>query len=131
MAGIAPKLPLVKDMTDGFALTRTIRENIKQSLKMLVLTNPGERIMLPEYGVGLRRFLFESNVPITRSRIISKLVEQVDEYIPYVQIVDVRITEQAELKDVNVMHMVVVYTAPGIIGNEELDLYLESLNPYW
>lgn len=130
MAGIAPKLPLVKDMTDGFALTRTIRENIKQSLKMLVLTNPGERIMLPEYGVGLRRFLFESNVPITRSRIISKLVEQVDEYIPYVQIVDVRITEQAELKDVNVMHMVVVYTAPGIIGNEELDLYLESLNPY-
>lgn len=130
MAGIAPKLPLVKDMTDGFALTRTIRENIKQSLKMLVLTNPGERIMLPEYGVGLRRFLFESDVPITRSRIISKLVEQVDEYIPYVQIVDVRITEQAELKDVNVMHMVVVYTAPGIIGNEELDLYLESLNPY-
>ncbi len=73
MSGIGPKLPLIKDQNNGFALTRTIKENIKQSLKMLILTNPGERIMLPEYGVGLRRFLFENDVPITRSRIITKI----------------------------------------------------------
>lgn len=131
MAGIGPKLPLVKDQNYGFALTRTIRDNIKQSLKMLILTNPGERIMLPEYGVGLRRFLFENDIPITRSRIITKISEQVQQYIPYVLIVDVRISDDDNNKDMNVLHMIVTYTAAGIVGNQELDLYLETLNPYW
>ncbi len=131
MSGIAPKMPLVKDQNDGFAVTKTIKENIKQALKMLVLTNPGERIMLPEYGVGLRTYLFESNIPITRSRIVTKLTEQINEYIPYVQIIDIRISDDPRLKDNNALHMTIVYTAAGIVGNQELDLYLESLNPYW
>ncbi len=37
---------------------------------------------------------------------------------------------KTSLKDVNVLHMIVIYTAAGIVGNQELDLYLESLNPY-
>ena len=89
MSGIGPKLPLVKDQNEGFALTQTIKENIKQALKMLILTNPGERVMLPDYGVGLRSFLFESDIPITRARITTKLTEQINEYIPYVEILDV------------------------------------------
>ena len=29
---------------------------IKQNLKMLILTNPGERVMDPEFGVGIKQF---------------------------------------------------------------------------
>ena len=130
MPGIGPKLPLIKDANDGFATTQTLKENIKQSLKMLILTNPGERIMLPEYGVGLRTFLFENDVPITRSRIVTKIQEQVLEYMPYVQIGNVIIDQDPSLKDGNILHIRIMYSAAGIGSSEELDLYLESLNPY-
>ena len=44
------------------ALTKTMMEVIKQNFKNLVLTNPGERVMLTDFGVGIRRFLFEMNL---------------------------------------------------------------------
>lgn len=36
-------------------------DQIKADLLQLLLTNPGERVMLPEYGTPLRKLLFEPN----------------------------------------------------------------------
>lgn len=44
----------------GVAMTATAQEEIDQSLSILFATRPGERIMLPDYGCDLRRFLFRS-----------------------------------------------------------------------
>ena len=35
-------------------LIKTVKDNVKQNLKMLLFTAPGERVMLPDYGVGLK-----------------------------------------------------------------------------
>lgn len=35
------------------------KENIKESVKIILLTEPGERRMHPEFGTKLRQFLFE------------------------------------------------------------------------
>ena len=62
--GIAPKIPLKVDQVDGpYGLIKDYVELVKQNFKMLLLTNPGERIMNPDFGVGLRRYLFEMNGP--------------------------------------------------------------------
>ena len=61
-----------------------------QNLKMLVLTAPGERIMLPDFGVGLRNYLFEQNTSSTYSVIDAKIREQVKFYMPFVEVVDVK-----------------------------------------
>ena len=56
----APKLPL--EFGDGGMESYTddeIKEIIKQNFKMVIMTNPGERIMIPDFGVGIRRYLFE------------------------------------------------------------------------
>ena len=45
---------------------------------MLLFTSPGERIMFPEYGVGLRRFLFE-NTP--EAAIATAINRQVKKYM--------------------------------------------------
>ena len=60
MAGISIKLPLSLDPDDGYKLNKTLKEVARQNLKMLVLTAPGERIMIPEFGVGIRNYLFEN-----------------------------------------------------------------------
>ena len=68
MSGFTPKVPLHVSSKDGFyALTQNLRQNTKQSLKMIVLTAPGERIMNPLFGVGLRNYLFENFTKPTAS----------------------------------------------------------------
>ena len=73
--GIDALLPLERDNTDFFyTLTKNIKDNTKQNVKMLLLTAPGERIMFPDYGVGLRNFLFESSPELDiRNRIRSQV----------------------------------------------------------
>jgi len=41
--------------------------NAKQNLKMLILTNPGEKLMDPQFGVGIYRYLFEPTSGIVTS----------------------------------------------------------------
>ena len=53
-------IPLNQDTSDLFyELHKTLKSKIQQNLRMLLYTSPGERIMIPNYGVGLKRFLFE------------------------------------------------------------------------
>jgi hypothetical protein len=47
----------------------TLEESVRQSIKIILQTNPGERVMQPGYGGGLERYLHESNTLTTRRRI--------------------------------------------------------------
>jgi len=84
--GLSPKLPLQKDPADGYALNKEYVELVKQNLKMLLLTAPGERMMEPNFGVGLRNYLFENNAGTTYSEIESKIRNQVKFYMPFVEV---------------------------------------------
>jgi len=87
--GLDASLPLRQDEIYGFyVLNQTIRDNIKQNIKMLILTAPGERMMLPNYGVGLRNYLFEE---APEHEIIEKIREQVSLYVPQISIVTLKV----------------------------------------
>ena len=63
--GLDAKLPLlVDDVYSFYGLNKTVKDNVKQNLKMLLFTAPGERVMLPDYGVGLKNYLFENDPEI-------------------------------------------------------------------
>lgn len=89
MAGISPRLPISKDVADGYALTKTYLESTRQNLKNLLLTVPGERMMIPEFGVGMKRFLFEKHGPSTYGAIQSKIMQQVSIFMPFVIVNDI------------------------------------------
>lgn len=84
MAGLTIRLPLARDSRDGFRLIRHVDELTRQNFKMLLLTNPGERIMEPDFGVGLRRFLFSPKTTAVPSRIRDKIDQQISIYMPVV-----------------------------------------------
>lgn len=42
-----------------------LEDHIREELVQLILTNPGERIDLPEFGGGIRRLLFENMDDVT------------------------------------------------------------------
>ena len=58
----------------------------RQHMKVLLLTAPGERMFDPEFGVGLRNYLFEQNHHTTYDQIDSKIRSQVSNYLPYIKI---------------------------------------------
>jgi len=72
--------------TDSFEL-------LKSELRQFIRTERGERVMLPNFGLSLKRFLFE---PITDD-LIEILQEEImfglNSYIPEAQILDLRIQE--------------------------------------
>ena len=111
MSSIGVKLPLTKDSYDGFTMLKTLRQMIKQNFKMLILTNPGERIMEPNFGVGLAQFLFEGYNAGVEARIIDRINSQVKLYLPMVSINDIAIGSNA---DANSLKLEISYSIPQL-----------------
>ena len=76
------------DKQNMFKGTETISEQIKSNLINLLLTQPGERVNQPLFGVGLKHLLFESNVDI--DTLEETINNQIKRYIPDVTLHKVR-----------------------------------------
>ena len=89
-SGLSVMLPLTVSETFGaYNLNTNFAQLATQNLKMLLLTNPGERIMNPQFGVGIPRFFFEANDPSTYNRITERILSQVATYMKFLRIDDV------------------------------------------
>ena len=87
MIGIGPKFPLSIDSVDGaYKLIKELKDEVRQNFKNLLLTIPGERVMDPEFGVGIERFLFENNTIELRSTLDTRIKNQVSKYMPFLQV---------------------------------------------
>jgi phage baseplate assembly protein W len=123
MPGIAPKLPLQTSSIDGYALTKTLKETMKQNFKMLVLTSPGERMMDPDYGVGLRNYLFEQSVTTTHSSLTSAIHNQAQIYMPFLSINNVSFPES---ENPHVLNVSILYSIPNINVRDVLELNIAT-----
>lgn len=65
---------------------------IKQNLKMLLLTRPGEYVMDQNYGVGLPDYLFLQEQEINTGIIDSRIRSQASTYMPYMTISDLEVS---------------------------------------
>lgn len=83
---LSVKLPLAMDSVDGYASIKNYRDLAIQNLKMLLLTSPGEKMMDPMFGVGLKQFLFQPNNVATQGEIEAKVANQTKMYLPYLEI---------------------------------------------
>ena len=99
-ASIAVKLPLTLDGVDGYTAIKSYRQLATQNLKMLVLTCPGEKMMDPMFGVGLRNFLFQMNNVTTHGDIEARINNQVGMYLPYLEILGIDFdTKENEMQE--------------------------------
>ena len=88
--GLGLSIPLSIDSYDGpFALIKTQKDLVRQNVKMVVLTSPGERIGFPDFGVGLRSYLFENANEATTNALKTRIQQQIQKYLPYVNLTDV------------------------------------------
>ena len=78
------------DSVNMFKGTTTVKEQVKSNLINLLLTEPGERVNEPNFGVGLKKLLFEQspNVEVLKEKINT----QIEFYIPTITLSDVSFT---------------------------------------
>jgi phage baseplate assembly protein W len=69
---------------DGRLVWSGGEENVRESLRLILLTEPGERLMREEFGCGLRRFLFEPNTVTTRQLIRDRVTQAINRWEPRV-----------------------------------------------
>ncbi len=112
MANLTLKVPISQDSVNGFTTLTNFAEAIKQNFKMLLLTNPGERIMIPAYGVGLKRYLFANFDEQTFSQIEVKIREQTRIYMPVIEIQEISF-DSSEM-DSNVLQASIKYAIPTL-----------------
>ena len=112
MSSIGIKVPITYDSGDGFTMLKTLDDTIKQNLKMLILTNPGERVMEPEFGVGIKQYLFSNFSEDISSQITTKIKSQVQRYMPSVVIHNILFFNSNP--DTNSLSFAIQYYVPDI-----------------
>ena len=74
------------DEVNLFDGTQTIKEQVKSNLINVLLTEAGERINEPNFGVGLKNLLFASNV--NTEELNEKINQQINVYVPEITLLD-------------------------------------------
>jgi phage baseplate assembly protein W len=120
MASFGVALPIQRDSADGFRMLKNFRKLIQQNLKMLVLTNPGERVMEPGFGVGIRTLLFENYNIGAFEKARTAINEQTAKYMPAVKVVQVLFDDSAANQDRNTLGIQIYYAVPDIGMTEML-----------
>lgn len=85
----------------AFNQSFTTSEQIKTNIKSLLLTKRYERLMQPNLGSGLQELLFEQNTDDLPDRIEDRINQSLSNWLPFVTIDTIDITQSDELKDSN------------------------------
>ena len=98
--------PMAVDHTGGIRLTEPI-EDIERSMRIILLTAPGERIMRPKFGCRIWDLLFEPITPNLMGQVIEAVKEALAQWEPRV---DVRnVVPSAEGRDGGLINVRIEY----------------------
>jgi phage baseplate assembly protein W len=110
--GYSVKLPLQLSPSDGpYSLNKNLTSVVKQNVKMIIFTSPGERVMDSNFGVGIRNYLFEPLTEITKINIRDRIIKQITSYLPFVSIQSLGVYSNDERP--NTFEIKMEYTFPS------------------
>jgi Bacteriophage baseplate protein W len=89
--GRGPRFPL-RPGRDGALGFVGGEEIIRQSIETILDTEPGERVMLPTFGCGLRRYLMEPNTTATRASMQQDIEDALGRWEPRIRLTGVAVT---------------------------------------
>lgn len=75
-------------------------DSIKADLLQLLLTRPGERVMLPDFGTPLNRLIFDPNDAILRDAAKTMIVNSINKWEPRIIVDNINVS-LASMEDLN------------------------------
>lgn len=76
----------------GLLRTQSGISQIKSDLLVLLLTEPGERVMLPGFGTPLKRLMFEPNDPSLAEAARNAIIDSIRNWEPRIRVTDIEVT---------------------------------------
>lgn len=83
--------PIVSSPKGYFPVTTDV-DLIKGDLLILLLTNPGERVMMPQFGTPLRTLLFDPNDSFLAEKAKEMIINSISQWEPRVKIDEVNVS---------------------------------------
>jgi phage baseplate assembly protein W len=118
---------LFNNSTDVFNTTLTTKDQVKSNLINFLLTNKGERMYDPEFGGDLKKSLFEQADFTSFENVISRLENEIPEYVPNIILQNIEFTPQP---DYNLVIITINYTVNQQNDSLVLNVETNNLNTY-
>jgi phage baseplate assembly protein W len=98
-------------------------DDIEQAIQIILLTANGERVMLREFGCGMRDMVFEPNSDATRARIADHVRRALLTWEPRILLENVKVTQGVE-PNLVLIHVDYVVQATNTSYNRVYPFYL-------
>jgi len=98
-------------------------DNIRECIRIILSTEPGERLMLPTFGAGLKRFLFEPNTVSIHRLMEECIVQALNRWEPRIRVasVDIDVSEDDEQAAI----VVITYSLVSNGASDQLQLRVQ------
>lgn len=100
LLGVGWSFPVIA--SDGEIATAAYEEDVREAILIILQTNPGERVMRPTFGAGLRDFVFEPVNTTTMALIQTRVQGSLVDWEPRIDVQSVVVTVTGELNVLNV-----------------------------
>ena len=124
MLGKGWNFPVLPDLNDRQLHYAKGVDKVRQSIWIILETEPGERIMRPDFGCGLRRYLMKPNSSATRALIKRDVEQALASWEPRISVQQVEVTPGDDPAMV-LIHIQYVHVPNNSPANLVYPLYLE------
>ena len=102
----------------------TNEDAIKRSIRNILLTNKGERLLDPSFGAGLSRYLFEPLIPSTTQVIKTEILNAIQTYEPRAVINNINVSAEGNK---NALYVSITFTAVNATEPQQLEVILDRV----
>lgn len=117
--------PVLPDERTRELALATGTEKVRQAILLILETEPGERVMRPSFGCGLRRYLAKPNTTATRALLQRDVELALTTWEPRIRLRSVRV-EEGEDPSLVTIEIDYLHARDGSPGNLVYPFYLES-----
>ncbi len=114
---------------DGSIAEAAYEEDVRQAILIIAGTDPGERVMRPDFGAGLNSFVFEVVNSTTLARVKTQVEAALVDWEPRIDVLDVSVTtDPAELNKL-IIDVTYRVRATNAVHNLVYPFYLQEGTP--
>jgi uncharacterized protein len=118
------KFPIEVDSATGRIKQTQHEDDIAEAIRIIIWTDKGERLMRPDFGCGIERFLFEGNDDTTLHLIEAEIMDAIRMWEPRVHEVEVRVERDAANTEKLLIHVQYAVRTTNNLFNQVYPFYL-------
>ena len=124
--GIGWKFPVSVDSITGKIAMSEYEQDIKEAIRIILFTSPGERVMQPDFGCGIHNFVFASISTTTLSLIQNSVYEALKRWEPRINNIQVKVLADSILEGKLLIDITYLVTTTNNVFNLVYPFYIKE-----